>query len=175
MSLWKKLALSLLALSLTPLALAHGPTRQKVVESITIKASPDKVWALVGDFNGLPQWFSAVEKSTATNGNTVGSIRTLSLKGGGEVIEELEGRDESTMTLKYRMKKGDLPVTNYAAMIHVSAGETPGTTVVEWKGGFYRGYPNNNPPPELNDEAAVKAITGVYQGALAQLKQTLEK
>jgi hypothetical protein len=175
MTLWKKLAFTVLALTLSGTALAHGPTRQKVVESITIKASPDKVWALVGDYNALPQWFSAIEKSSATNGNAVGSIRTLSLKGGGEIIEELEGRDETSMTLKYRMKKGDLPVTNYAAAMHVSAGDSPGTSVVEWKGSFYRGYPNNNPPPELNDEAAVKAITDAYRSGLAQLKQTLEK
>jgi uncharacterized protein YndB with AHSA1/START domain len=175
MTLWKKLAFGLLTLALATTALAHGPTRQKVAESIVIKASPDKVWALVGDYNGLPGWFSAIEKSTATNGNAVGSVRTLSLKGGGEVIEELEARDDATMTLKYRMKKGDLPVTNYAGVMQVRAGDTAGTSVVEWKGSFYRGYPNNNPPPELNDEAAVKAITDVYRGGLAQLKQTLEK
>lgn len=175
MALWKKLAWSLLALGLTTNAFAHGPTRQKVVETITIKVSPQKAWAMVGDYNGLPNWFSAIEKSTATNGNTVGSIRTLSLKGGGEVIEELEGWDAGTMMFKYRMKKGDLPVTNYASSMHVTAGDTPDTSVVEWKGSFYRGYPNNNPPPELSDEAAVKAITDVYRAGLAQLKQTLEK
>jgi len=29
---------------------------------------------------------------------------------------------------------------------------------VEWKGAFYRGYTLNDPPPELNDEAAVKLL-----------------
>ena len=31
-------------------AWAHGPTRQKVTESVTIKAAPDAVWA---KFNSL--------------------------------------------------------------------------------------------------------------------------
>ena len=35
---------------------------------------------------------------------------------------------------------------------------------------FYRGHPNNDPPPELNDEAAVKAVTGVYKAGLEALK-----
>jgi hypothetical protein len=46
--------------------------------------------------------------------------------------------------------------------------------VVEWRGAFYRAYPNNDPPPEKNDEAAVKAITGVYKSGLENLKKLVE-
>ena len=46
--------------------------------------------------------------------------------------------------------------------------------VVEWRGAFYRGFPNNDPPPEQNDEAAVKAVTGVYKSGLANLKKLVE-
>ena len=42
------------ALSLIPAAaLAHGPSRQKVVEKIEIDAPPAKVWAIVGNFGDL--------------------------------------------------------------------------------------------------------------------------
>ena len=33
---------------------------------------------------------------------------------------------------------------------------------------------NNEPPPELNEEAAIKAVTGVYRSGLDALKQKLE-
>jgi hypothetical protein len=33
---------------------------------------------------------------------------------------------------------------------------------------------NNDPPPELNDEAAVKAVKGVYRGGLDALKKKVE-
>ena len=49
-----------------------------------------------------------------------------------------------------------------------------GGSIVLWNGGFYRGYPNNNPPPELNDQAAIKAVTGIYQSGLANLKKLAE-
>ena len=49
-----------------------------------------------------------------------------------------------------------------------------GHSLVEWRGAFYRGYPNNDPPEELNDEAAIKAVTGVYRAGLDHLKQALE-
>jgi len=164
------------ALLLAPaLALAHGPTRQKVTETITIKASPDAVWAKVKDFGGMQTWHPAVASSTVTDGSKVGSVRVLTLKDGGKVEETLESMEDGTKKFSYRAKDGGaLPVTNYSSTLTVKAGDG-GTTVVEWRGAFYRAYTNNDPPPDKNDEAAVKAITGVYTSGLANLKKTLEQ
>jgi carbon monoxide dehydrogenase subunit G len=157
------------------LALAHGPTRQKVTETATIKAAPDAVWNKVKDFNGMAAWHPAVEGSTATDGSKVGSVRTLSLKGGGQMVETLEGYSDAERKFSYRAKDGGaLPVTNYTSTLTLKPGDG-GTTVVEWRGAFYRAYPNNNPPPGQDDDAAVNAITGVYQSGLVNLKKTLEK
>lgn len=170
------LALSLLSLPLLPAtALAHGPTRQKVIEEISISAPPEAVWKLVGDWNNWSAWHPAIESSTATQGNEVGSVRTLKIKGGGELIEEIEAYDAAAMTLKYRAKDGGaLPVTNYTSAIMVKPADGGGTTVT-WRGAFYRGFPNNDPPPDQNDEAAVAAVTGVYRTGLASLKALAEK
>ena len=46
---------------------------------------------------------------------------------------------------------------------------------MEWRGAFYRGYPNNDPPPELSDEAAIKAVSGLYRAGLDALKKKLEQ
>jgi hypothetical protein len=46
-----------------------------------------------------------------------------------------------------------------------------GGSTVEWKGAFYRGYMLNDPPPELNDEASVAAVRGVYRAGLDNLKK----
>lgn len=43
---------------------AHGPTPQKVQETITINASVEKVWAVVKDFCNIQKWHPAVEKTT---------------------------------------------------------------------------------------------------------------
>lgn len=156
-----------------PLAFAHGPTRQKVIETVAVKAPPAAIWSKLKDFDGMAGWHPAVEKSTATDASKVGSVRTLSLKGGGKAVEELESIDNEQMTLKYRYKEGTLPVSNYQSSISVKP--AAGGSEVEWRGAFYRGFPNNDPPPELNDEAAVKAITGVYKTGLENLKKTVEK
>lgn len=155
--------------------LAHGPTRQKVTEKITIDAPADAVWKKVRDFSALKDWHPAVAASPADKGNTVGSVRTLKLKNGKGLIETLEAYDDGARRFSYRAKDGGaLPVTNYTSTMTVTPAADAKKSVVEWRGAFYRGYPNNDPPPDQNDEAAVKAVTEVYQAGLANLKKVVE-
>ena len=164
-------AACLLAASAT--SQAHGPTRQKVTESVTIEAPADAVWAKIKNFDALKDWHPAVAASPADKGNVEGSVRTVSLKGGGTLIETIENYNEAQKKYSYRAKDGGaLPVTNYTSTISVVG--DGGKSVVEWRGAFYRGFPNNNPPPDQNDEAALKAVTDVYRAGLAQLKTLME-
>lgn len=154
---------------------AHGPTRQKVTETITIDAPAEKVWAVIANFQDM-SWHPAVEKTEGKGGNDTGATRTITLKGGAVIPEEtLEKYDAAGMNYSYRITKEDvkvLPVTNYTSRIAVTA--EGGKSVVEWRGAFYRGFPNNDPPPELNDEAAKKAASGVYKAGLEALKKKIE-
>jgi carbon monoxide dehydrogenase subunit G len=169
----RRLLLAAMAASACVPALAHGPTRQKVTEKVSIAAPPEVVWARIRNFDALKDWHPAVAESPADKGNAEGSVRQIKLKGGGALTETLESWNDAQRKYSYRAKDGGaLPVTNYTSTITVSA-EGAGS-VVEWRGAFYRGFPNNDPPPDQNDEAAVRAVTGVYQGGLAHLKKLVE-
>jgi hypothetical protein len=169
-----KLVLATVLCAATAAAWAHGPTRQKVTENVTVAASPDAVWAKIQDFGALHTWHPVVESSETTAGSEPGSIRTLHLKGGGTIVEELTKHSAAEHRFSYRMKDpGPLPVTNYSSTLSVTPG-TGGTSVVEWRGAFYRGDPNGNPAPDKNDEAAIAAITGVYKTGLENLKKLME-
>lgn len=171
----RAVALGLAALALFPtLALAHGPTRQKVTETVEINAPVDKVWAVIGNFQDM-SWHPAVAKVEGSGGNDASATRTLTLTSGGTIDEKLIQNDSAKKLLKYEITKVDpkvLPVNNYSSTLSVK-GEGDKSTV-EWKGAFYRGFMNNDPPPELSDEAAVKAVEGVYRGGLDALKQKIE-
>lgn len=167
------------AMSLVPAALisapasAHGPSRQKVIEKIEIAAPADKVWAVVGNFQDL-SWVPGVEKTEGTGGNSPEAKRKLILKNGA-IEESLTKYDEASKTISYKIDNVDLkilPVNNYAATISIK--EEGGKSIVEWKGAFYRGFMNNDPPPELSDEAAIKAVSDIYKSALAALKTKVE-
>lgn len=153
---------------------AHGPTRQKVEESTVIQADPDTVWKTVANWGDL-SWMPAVESVTAM-GDQPGATRVLTLKSGKTLTEELKSIDAEGRELKYKITEGTpeaLPVNNYSAGISVEPAPEGGS-LVTYKGAFYRGFMNNNPPPELNDEAAVKAVSSLYKEALAGLKAKIE-
>ncbi|MBE0454417.1 MAG: SRPBCC family protein [Roseovarius sp.] len=161
------------ALMLLPgLALAHGPTRQKVTVTTELAAEPAEVWAAIGNFQDMG-WHPAVHSSTGERGNEIDATRRLVLGGedGPTIDEELYKYDADQMTYSYRITDVDvavLPVTNYSSHLTVKPREGGGS-VVEWRGAFYRGYPNNDPPAELNDEAAIAAVTGAYEAGMQAL------
>lgn len=173
-----RLTAFLLLFAFTSVAWAHGPTRQKVTEEIEINASVESVWDLIKNFGEAHVWLPMVESTESEGGNEPGAVRTLVLGPGVQVVETLKSYDADKMSYKYRIpdKTHDvniLPVNNYSSTLSVAADGDK--SIVTWKGAFYRGYPNNDPPEELNDEAAVKAVTALYKAGLAGLKEVAEK
>ena len=157
-------------------AWAHGPTRRKVQQQVTINAEPAKVWAAIGNFQDMG-WLGLVAKTEGDKGNEIGATRRLTLTGGATVDEELYKFDAAAMTYSYRITTVDvkvLPVTNYSSTLTVTPSADGKGSTLEWAGAFYRGFPNNDPPPELSDEAAVKAVKGLYQAGLEALKKKVE-
>ncbi|XDA99037.1 SRPBCC family protein [Sulfitobacter sp. LCG007] len=154
------------------LALAHGPTRQKLTVTAEVAAEPTEVWAAIGNFQDM-SWHPAVFSSTGDGGNDIGATRILTLgqEGGPTISEELTKFSDDKMSYSYRITDVAvevLPVTNYSSHLTVEPREGGGS-LIEWRGAFYRGHPNNDPPENLNDEAAIAAVTGVYKGGLDAL------
>jgi hypothetical protein len=158
---------------------AHGPSRQKVTESIVVNAPATRVWELVGGFCAIADWHPGVHRCDASGTNAKGTTRILTIGAddGPQIHEELLKFDADKMTYKYKVTKTDnnvLPVITYSAFFTVKD-NGDNSTLVEWRSGFYRAFPNGNPPPELNDEAAVKAVTGSYRAGLAEIKRLAEQ
>lgn len=175
MKILRLIAAGFVLLGVAGAAEAHGPTRKKVTETVEINLPPEKVWAVVGNFQDM-KWHPAIQTTEGQGGNAKKATRKLTLQGGGTIEEELDRYDAAKMSYAYLITKVDvkvLPVTNYYSWLTVKPAEG-GKSLVEWRGAFSRGYPNNDPPAELNDEAAIKAVTAVYRGGLDHLKKTLE-
>ncbi len=164
----------LIAMILPAVSWAHGPTRQKVTLTTEVAASPAEVWAVIGNFQDM-SWHPAVHATTGEGGNEIDATRILTLgaEGGPTISEVLYKYSAEKMSYSYRITDvlvEVLPVTNYSSHLTVKPLDSGGA-LIEWRGAFYRGYPNNDPPPELNDEAAIAAVTGVYQAGLDALTE----
>lgn len=128
-----------------------------VTESTEIKAAPEKVWAASAkDFCGIGQFHPAVEKCKISDG---GKTRTLSLKGGGTILEKQTANVEGK-SYSYVIVESPLPVADYKSTFSIEGSGDRST--VTWTGSF---------EPKGADEAKAKmVIEGIYKGGLEALK-----
>lgn len=155
---------------------AHGAAPLKSVETIVIDAPPEKVWAVASDFANY-DWLPGVSRVEARGGNSPEQAkRRLVMADGGAVEETLVRWDAERMTLAWHRDRDDvkrLPAINYMTHVTVKPGDG-GRTLAEWKGRFYRGHPFNDPPPGLDDDTALAAVTKLHRANLAALKARVE-
>jgi len=120
------------------------------------KLSADALWAKIGDFCGISKWHPAVEKCELS---VDGKTRTLSLKGGGTIVEALVKMDPAARSYTYSIVSGPLPVANYTSTISVAADGTG--SIVTWTGKY--------DAKGAGDADSKKAIDGVYESGLKAL------
>jgi len=124
-----------------------------------LNVAPNEVWKLIGGFNALPDWHPAIEKSELEE---EGSMRRLSLAGGGTIVEKLVKFDDKERIYSYSIIDSPLPVTNYEATIRVK-NDGEGNTTVEWSSEFEaEGAAENE---------AMDVIAGIYQAGFDNLKK----
>ena len=151
------------------LIFAHGPTRQKVTESVTIKGEISEAWELVSDLRNIGQWHS-MYKSIEKEGEDPQPIFMFSRESG---VVQILTLDSEKKLFKYRLKKpGELSVNNYSARLRLEEGDS-GRIKITYKGAFYRKFLNNDPPPEENDEAAIAAVTKMYKDTIEKFEKKL--
>lgn len=149
-------------------AQAHGPSRLKTDQSVTLNASAADVWAAIGSFQQM-DWLPGVAKIEAT-GNEKGATRTRTLADGTVVQEELLKLDPAKMAISVRLTEDNLTyvnATNYA--LHLTVKEEGGKAVVDLKGAFYRAYPQNDPPADQDDAASTASVEALHQGLIDAL------
>lgn len=68
----------------------------KVERDVTIEASPDDVWRVVGDFGGISKWLDGIEASSVD-----GDTRVCTMAGGGTLEEKILERDDENRRYTY--------------------------------------------------------------------------
>ena len=79
---------------------------------VTVDATPDAVWAKVGDFGGVGDFFPGIESFRLE-----GEDRIIGMFG-MEIRERLLSRDDATRTLSYSVVEG-VPLESHTATITV--------------------------------------------------------
>lgn len=146
-----------------------GAADLKVTESVTVAASPAKVWAVVGNFSGLPGWHPAVAATDIVKGadNKVGAVRTVTTKDGARLVEELLAYDARRHAMTYRITESPLPVTHYVSTLSVAP--SGAGAVVTWKSTFKR----DRNAKDVDDAKAKEIVAGIYTAGFDGLRTAL--
>jgi mxaD protein len=96
-----------------------GPGREELemaegAVDVTVNASPDAVWAKVGDFAGVGDFFPGIESFRLE-----GDDRVIGMFG-MEIRERLLSRDDAARTISYSVVEG-VPIESHTATISVEA------------------------------------------------------
>jgi len=135
-----------------------------VKKSIKVTASPEATWKAIGDFCGIGDWHPAVAKCDLSQHGGV-TFRTLSLNGGGTIVEKQLSRSNAAFKYSYAITESPLPVDHYKSTISVK--KSAGGSTITWVGSFSaKGAP---------DDKAKEVIAGIYDGGLASLQKKLAK
>jgi len=157
---------------------ACGPSPQKVVKQVTVQASPDAIWTVVGDVGAMHDWHPAVKSSTVnTNKDAEGNetvYRVLLLVDGGQLLERLRPIQEGVMKIGVVIEEGSLPVSSYSDALTVKPGLVEGSAIVTWTGRFNNKANLLVAPKGQDNEAAILAVNQFYEVGLNHLKQTIE-
>ncbi len=136
-------------------------TAAQVIESKASKSTPesvDAVWRKVGDFCGIASWHPAVAKCELSADK---KDRTLTLKGGGTIVEHLVSWSDKKHSYTYKIVSSPLPVDNYTSTIHVAAAKSGSGSVISWRGQYSA--------KGASDAEAKKTIDGIYDAGLTSL------
>ena len=135
---------------------------ETVDKSIDVKASPEKVWAMIGPFCSIKDWHPAIGECTQSGG-----VRTLTTKDGkAQFVEKQTASEMKTMTYSYAIEKSPLPLTNYVSTLKVVS-DGKGGSMVKWSSTFT--------PNPGQDAAAKSAVEGVYQAGLDNIQKMAAK
>ncbi|HSI44365.1 MAG TPA: SRPBCC family protein [Methylotenera sp.] len=160
----------LIALSVVALGFASHANAESlyVIKSVNINVPAAKAWDKISKFGDLGAWHPAVAKTEIVSGKDFksGAKRELTLQDGGKINETLKAYDAKHQTMSYIITDSVLPVSNYAANLHVYPNGADKSVVV-WDATF-------SPKAGADEKTASDTINGVFDGGLNNLKKILE-
>jgi len=173
------LSMIVLACLLPMAAHAHGPSGQKVVKEVIVKAAPEKVWAVMKDFGSIGKWHPDVtevkveDKEDEASGNVL-PHRVVKLKNGRGFEEKLREVNDEIMKMDYKMVEGEnstILVYGYRTVLKVEPGASANESKVTLTARFYNKNNSLEQLPGLGNKEANAEINALYDAAAAGLQK----
>jgi hypothetical protein len=168
---------ALLLFPAAALAQGCGPTRLKVVESITLDLPAAEAWRLVGNFQDM-SWAKNTTSTSGSGGNEPEkALRKVTLGNGAVLEESLYRYNAGGMSYSYHIDNAGtavLPVQNASVTLEVIPAEGGTKSTVRWRAAFYRFLRKDESAADSADAEAAKAVSALARQMLGGLKGKME-
>jgi hypothetical protein len=107
----------------------------RIYVSDVINAPIARVWALIRDFNGMPNWHPFIADSHIEDGkpsDAVGCVRNFHLANGGHLREQLLSLSDPDHSCVYKILESPLPVVGYVAGYQLREITEGDRTFIDW-------------------------------------------
>lgn len=141
----------------------------EVYSSSTIAAPANRVWAVIRDFNALPDWHPNVSESRIEGGaasDQVGCVRAFRLQDGGFIRERLLALSDYEMSVTYAILESPMGVENYVATLKLIPVTDGDLSFIEWSAEF-------SCSADREAELVQSIGQGVFQAGFDALKSRL--
>ena len=142
----------------------NKPGKLTAWEFRTAATTPNRMWAVVGDFRGIGSWHPLVAQParyTVGDPRTEGAVRILPLVSGESMRDRLVDWDGTHLTLRYASEDTYLPVTKFEATLEVT-NNLDGTSTVSWSAIF-------DATEGTSDDQAIAAVQEFFATGLDAL------
>ncbi|GGF13329.1 SRPBCC family protein [Flavobacterium limi] len=93
------------------------------ISEVIVNLDAEKVWKKLVGFGGTEKFVPDLIEKVIVEGNGIGAVRTIYIKGGAEIKEELTYIDESILVMKFIILSTPMPVYNYEGIFEISPKE----------------------------------------------------
>ncbi|MEE9322572.1 MAG: SRPBCC family protein [Granulosicoccus sp.] len=111
----------------------------QVFTSTVIPTTAEQLWAVVRDFNGLPDWHPVVASSCIegdARADQIGCIRAFNLQDGGFIREKLLALSDYDYSCSYSILESPMGVENYIASFKLIPITDGNRCYAEWTAEF---------------------------------------
>lgn len=142
---------------------------RKFVSSVRINATPEQVWAVIADQEGMPRWFKGAKKVTVEGPARAGVGRKVFV-GGPVVLDEVISHWEPNKLFGYRVRNNPL-VKNHQGLISITPAGG-GSVEVTYSTELQTAIPIPGDPLGFAAGTGLNLLIGQ---ALRQLKKNVER
>ncbi|MFE0749022.1 tyrosine-protein phosphatase [Gordonia sp. NPDC058843] len=135
----------------------EGETMSQINKAITVAASAEDAWRVVGDVAGVHRWVPAISATRME-----GQVRVATFDGGEEARERILTHSDAERTYSYTYLDGPIPLEEYESRLSVAPHHDGDGALITWDATL------------VADPAVVRSVEELYDASLGELRALLD-